>query len=444
MSKFDAQRALTIYKTFTKQTNLVVDFLGTARHYENATRLEIPKLKHAPTSLTSSLEEYLNDPDFEVNRRQYLAHQDAKKGRKPATNGDASSSDVFKKQAVNVGSKSNSFPEPKATQPSAPPHAAAKGPAPDLIDFFDSIEQNQQPMAIQSQQQAPNFQSTQPPDFAPQQNFYAQTALQPQGPQPNGGTFGDSNPFGQPQQQQPLQQNFTGTGFGGYTPQPFSQQQDAFSNNSQPTGSSVPSQQQPFSTGQTSFAPTQQSFSTGQSQSTNPFRQSIFPQATSGSTPSYSASPPMPQPQILQSTNPFARTSTAQSSSPFTQMPNQTSPFTSQPPQQSQAIPFTSAPLQQPQQAPAMHTNPQRTGTNPFARTAAPTSQSQPPAQPLVASATGTNPFRQSMFTNQQGSQGWQAGQGTMGGLEHLETMPVFPRSGQQLQQTQQAQSPWP
>lgn len=80
MSKTDAQRALAIYKTFTKQTNLVVEFLSTARQYENATRLEIPKLKHAPTSLTASLEEYLNDPDFEVNRRQYLAHTDARKG----------------------------------------------------------------------------------------------------------------------------------------------------------------------------------------------------------------------------------------------------------------------------------------------------------------------------------------------------------------------------
>lgn len=103
MSKYDAQRALGIYKTFTKQTNLVVEFLSTARQYENATRLEIPKLKHAPTSLTSSLEEYLNDPDFEINRRQYLAQQEAKKGKKGMSNGAAESSNNFTKNPVNKG-----------------------------------------------------------------------------------------------------------------------------------------------------------------------------------------------------------------------------------------------------------------------------------------------------------------------------------------------------
>ena len=40
MSRYDAERALTIYKAFTKQTNQVVEYLSTARMYEHATRLE--------------------------------------------------------------------------------------------------------------------------------------------------------------------------------------------------------------------------------------------------------------------------------------------------------------------------------------------------------------------------------------------------------------------
>ena len=441
MSKYDAQRALTIYKTFAKQTSLVVEFLGTARQYENATRLEIPKLKHAPTSLTSSLEEYLNDPDFEVNRRQYLAHQDLRKGRKPAANGNAESADKFKKQAVNSGSTSAPFPEPKAMQNAAPPPPAPKSPAPDLIDFFDSIEQNQQQMVTQSQQQAPMFQNTQHTGFAPQQNFQSQPGPQPQGQQSNGSAFDHGNSFGQPQQQQPFPQNITGAGFGGYNPQSYPQQQDAFSNASQTTGSSFPSQQQVFNTGQTSFAPSQQPFNTGQSQSTNPFRQSMFPQATSGSAPLFPTPPEMPQYQNQQSTNPFARQTTGQSlTTQFPQIPNQQSPFTSPPPQQPQSTPFMSPPPQ-PQQMPVQHMTPQRTGTNPFARNTATPTQGQPSAQPLVASPTGTNPFRQSMFVNQQTGQGWQAGQGTIGGLEQLGTMPVFPRPGQP--QLQQQPNPW-
>ena len=63
MSKPDAERALAIYKTFAKETSSVVKFFQIARQYEHATRVEIPTLKHAPTSLSSTLEEYLHDND---------------------------------------------------------------------------------------------------------------------------------------------------------------------------------------------------------------------------------------------------------------------------------------------------------------------------------------------------------------------------------------------
>lgn len=201
MSKFDAQRALGIYKTFTKQTNHVVEFLSTARQYENATRLEIPKLKHAPTSLTSSLEEYLNDPDFEINRRQYLAQQDAKKGKKSTSNGTTESSNNTAKSTVNKGGSGKDLPESKPLQV-VPPKPEPKGPAPDLIDLFDSIEQNQLPMAAAPlQQQVPNFgvgphyqqqQQLQQTGILPQQtNFLSQNVQQAH--LQNGGNLGTAS-----------------------------------------------------------------------------------------------------------------------------------------------------------------------------------------------------------------------------------------------------------
>ncbi len=464
MSKYDAQRALGIYKTFTKQTNSVVEFLSTARQYENATRLEIPKLKHAPTSLTSSLEEYLNDPDFEINRRQYLAQQDAKKGKKNTSNGTAESSNNFTKNPVNKGGSTKDFPESKPTQTVAP-KTEPKGPAPDLIDFFDSIEQNQQHMAAAPpQQQVPNFgvgphyqqqQQLQQTGVLPQQtSLFTQNGQQQQ--IQNGGNLGNGNPFGQPQVQQPVQQNFTGAGFGGYTQQPFGQQQDAFSSPPYTSTAQSPQTQQPFNTGQQPFATSQQPFGTGQQtmntgQSSNPFRQSMMPQATGPSLASYSNNTPLPSsPQSYQSTNPFARQNTGHiQNSPFSsQSTGQGTPFTSPPPPQPQGPPFV-APPTQPQQTAAPPMTPHRTGTNPFARST-PTTQSTSPftsASPLVATPTGsTNPFRQSTFVNQQTGQSWQAGQGTMGGFEQLDTVPIFPRPGQlpQQQQQQQQQGAWP
>lgn len=456
MSKYDAERALAIYKTFTKQTNLVVEFLSTARQYENATRLEIPKLKHAPTSLTSSLEEYLKDPDFEINRRQYLAQQDAKKGKKSTSNGASEHVDGFSKLSLNRGGASKAFPEPKTTSQPAPGNPEAKGPAPDLIDFFDSIEQNQQPMASAPQQQMPNFQTGpqhQQPQVAPQQTgistpqqFFAQNGQQPQ--PHNGGNFGSANPFGQPQAQ-PVQQNFNGAGFGAYSQHPFTQQQDLFSGAPPNNNSQFSHPQQQFNTGETSFGPPQRSFTTPQSfapqqtGSSNPFRQSMMPQATGASNPSYQNTPPIASPLQNQSTNPFARNISNQptgqmQNSPFPfQPPAQGSPFASPLPQLQQNTPFTLQPAPQAQQqaSPSNPVTPHRTGTNPFARTTSP-----PAASPLVPSQTGTNPFRQSVFANQQTGQGWQAGQGTMGGLEQLGTVPIFPRPGQ----PQQQQGSWP
>ena len=481
MSKYDAERALTIYKTFTKQTNMVVEFLSTARHYENATRLEIPKLKHAPTSLTASLEEYLNDPDFEVNRRQYLAQQDGKKGRKKSAI-DAAADSGFKSQPVNKGSSDTGFKESKPSQSTEPAKPAAKSPAPDLIDFFDSIEQNQTTMATQSQQQAPQFQpapqfvqqpqmpqqsgfppeqaqqifgqqqaqtgfglqQAQPAGFASVQGFSPQSTQQAQpASQPNAFN-GSTNPFAPIQSPQSAQPNFAGMGLAGYGSPPPQESQDIFSvqqsngfQASQPQQFPQPQlqaqvQQQQFTNGQQNFIPTQQVTNTGP-QDSNPFRKSMFPQATGASMPFQPNTSSTSTPLSPQSTNPFSRSMTSQSTG---------SPFTSPPPNMPQGTPFTSPPPPIPQSQPFQQLAPQRTGTNPFARpTVQNTGAQGQSAAPLVASTTGgTNPFRQSMFHNQQTGQGWQSAQGTMGGLEQVDTVPIFPRPGQPTQQQQQGQ----
>ncbi|KAF2153271.1 ANTH-domain-containing protein [Myriangium duriaei CBS 260.36] len=410
LSRVDAERAITLYKTFTKQTDAVVGFLSVARSYENVTRLEIPKIKHAPTSLTKSLEEYLNDKDFDINRRQYLAAQQGRKGTKFESK-PFSTSESGVRDTPAAGSTNRSEaeqPAQSATANSAP----AKGPAPDLIDFFDSIEQQQQPMA----QSAPEpFQQQQQPmatGMAPAQTGYPQMG--------NGfdQSATGSNPFGQYMTPAaPMNAQYTGMGFGGYGPQPpqqFVQANGQYQGlQQQQTGMQQPSMQQmdPQQTAQPIGQPRQLV-----PQSTNPFRQSVvYPQ---------NAVPTGAQ----QSTNPFNR----MSQMPLNGIPEQQIPQQQTGAQggfgQQSLNQFAST---QPLQA-------QRTGTNPFSRQQPQQQQAQPTGQApmpqgLTPMVTGsTNPFRQSMFVNQETGRGWQTGgQGTMGGLEQMETVPVFPRPGQ-------------
>ena len=443
MSKYDAERALNIYKMFSKQTNQVVDYLSTARSYENATRLEIPKLKHAPTSLTGALEEYLNDPDFEINRRQYLAQQKGQKDQKNLSKGDGESSKAQPSRSQPQIDTNLHFNAALAAPPT-PAKPEPTGPAPDLIDLFDSIEQNQQPVAAQSQPQTSGYQigpqyyqsseehqqQQQQPGFPPQpQNFFAINGTAEQQTANSLGNM-SSPPFALSnlQTQAPNQSvpgpMFSGSGLGNYPQPPYIPQQTSYPS---PVPNSLPG-----------FAHQQNSLgSNQQSQSTNPFRQSVLPQP---SVPSPSATnvPPLPT-QPYHSTNPFAKTITPQptastqqsftstssqpQSSPLTSSApsNQFSPF--QPLQSFQSLqpPQTVQSSQPPQ--PAQPVQPNLTGTNPFARNVS-QSTSVPPGP-----AASTNPFRQTSFAAQQT---WQANQGTIGGLEQLETVPVFPRPGQQ------------
>lgn len=429
MSKYDAERALNIYKIFSKQTNLVVDYLSTARSYENATRLEIPKLKHAPTSLTGALEEYLNDPDFEINRRQYLAQQKSQKGQKNLSNGNGESSKAQPSRAqpqVDTNLPSNA---PLAAPPT-PAKPEPTGPAPDLIDLFDSIEQNQQPMATQSQPQISGYQlgpqyyqspeQQQQTGFPPQtQNFFAVNGNAEQQTANSFSPFAQSNLPTQAQIQPVPGPIFSGAGLGNFSQSPYTSNQTSYPG-------PVPNNYQDYARPQTSSGGNQQA------QSTNPFRQSVLPQPSIPS-PSATNVPPLPS-QPYHSTNPFAKPITPQPTASiqpaFTSAPSQSqsSPPVSSPQSNQFSSPFqplqSLQPVQPPQTLqPPQPLQPNLTGTNPFARAVTPSSTLSP------SPTASTNPFRQTPFAAQQT---WQANQGTIGGLEQLETVPVFPRPGQQ------------
>ncbi|KAK7744082.1 hypothetical protein SLS53_003600 [Cytospora paraplurivora] len=409
MSKVDAERAMDIYRVFTKQTDKVVQYLGVARAYEHHTRVEVPKLKHAPINLGRQLEDYLLDPDFELHRRQYLAELEAKRNK-----GGSGSSRPFltlKSDKNDSATKStahdNSFPDvhdsPSAdSKPAQAPAPAAKGPDQNLIDFFDSIEQNQttlgaQPPAAPGQVGASPWGASFQPQPTGFQNGFPpqQTGFQPTNP--------FQQAYQQPQQQAPppqqLQPAYTGAGFGGYTPQP-QQHPPPYQNSLAPI---------PQESAVSSF-PTGASMPNLQAQpTTNPFRLSMMMtgQQTGGAPQVASASPPSLQQQHT-STNPFARSNSTASNPPNFQSPS------------------SAAPLQ------AM-----ATGTNPFARNFGGSGQQQPrPATSagLAPQATGTtNPFRQSQFVDHNTGLGWQNNQQPIGGgLDNLQTVPVFPRPAQQ------------
>ncbi|KAH7034684.1 ENTH domain-containing protein [Microdochium trichocladiopsis] len=417
MSKPDAERAMGIYRNFTKQTDFVVQYLSIARQWEHHTRVEVPKLKHAPVNLGRQLEEYLNDADFEIHRRQYIAEQSAKRagGASSKSGGTSSTPNAAAAKLFGSGGTNGTSAAPAS---SSKPSAPAKGPEPDLIDFFESIEQNQTPMALQSSpEQQQQFQQMHAmPTGNPYGGFQVpqQGQMPPNGFAPQQTGFQANNPFpAQPTGQ--FQQQGTGAGvYQGFQSQPgFA----AGALSSIPQDSVASFQQTPGM-----LAPMQTGLQPGQ-QITNPFRASMLM-----ANPTGMQGPVQTQQMPLQrqNTNPFARSS-PQNAMPFNNPPPaNSSPFQSQVPT---GTPPPAAPLQ-----------PTKTGTNPFAKNfggagAAAGQQQRPQTSAgLVPQPTGsTNPFRQGAFVNHQTGLGWQHNQQPIGGgLDQLETVPVFPRPQQQ------------
>ncbi|KAG8220812.1 hypothetical protein J3R82DRAFT_2257 [Butyriboletus roseoflavus] len=195
MSKYDAEEALSIYRNFCGQTERVVEYLGVAKKLQNLLNVPVPNLKHAPVSLASSLQEYLNDPNFEQNRVEYKASKAAAernpKGRNGAPSAEQAAHNPFVQRQLTGALASQPFGGQVQIQ--------STGFLPSLPFQFAQSSPPTHPLSS-SQANSFSIQSHQAPQHRPFSTFVPQqaTSLQPGPtpgflqPQPTG-----SNPFRQ-------------------------------------------------------------------------------------------------------------------------------------------------------------------------------------------------------------------------------------------------------
>ncbi|GAA5854875.1 hypothetical protein JCM9279_005547 [Rhodotorula babjevae] len=229
LSKPDCDLALKIYKTFCRDTEKVVAYLGTAKKLYSVLNIPIPNLKHAPLSLANSLDEYVRDPNFEQNRQEYKEVKRIADGGAPRSTPPRSSS------PARPSSSSAAAPAPSSTVTTTAPAPSSAAPPKSFTDFFDSIETAQTPMFAASpvlpQQQATMAMFAQPTGFG-FNPFVAAPQPTGMGMPMMGSPFGQAgvgmmqpqmtgfNPFLQAQptgyaQPMPMQQHMTGFGGAG-------------------------------------------------------------------------------------------------------------------------------------------------------------------------------------------------------------------------------------
>lgn len=393
MSRYDAERALKVYVKFVDQTKYVIDYLRVAKHLEYATELHVPTIKHAPTALTSSLEEYLNDPNFEENRRRYMLEKGQKDKPKSEVQPDANNRDIQSQvQAQAAQAHNPQTPQPQQQfNPGAP------------------VANNGQ---FQSPQQGNDLQRS--GTLLVQQSTFNPWASSVASPQQF--TFLQ-------QQQQPTQINpaFTGAGFGGYGAPPQATGTNPFMQNNstgfngpfqpQPSQEQLQQQQtqnfqQPQNFQQQNFQQTQQ-FPFQQAQQTNQFQQQPTQQFQVQQQPTQQFQPQQTGQQLLVSqhtNNPFSGSSTTPTGQPVAV--NSTNPFGNTRFSNSQTTPY---------------------------------SFSQDRNKRVSVTATGSNPFKVSQTTTsvfdhaeQNKSQQALQKQPTAGGLELLPTIAAFPETQQE------------
>lgn len=371
MSHVDATLALKIYKTFCRDTEKVVAYLGTAKRLYNVLNIPIPNIRHAPLSLAKSLEEYLNDPNFEQNRQEYKENKRIADGGRPRS---------ATPKATSTGEPASSKSAPTTSAASPSPAAATPAPPKSFTDFFESIEQQQTPM----------FNSP-PPQHT------GMFPGSPFGPLGGGGGFIGAQPTGMPF-------GAPGLVMPQMTGNPFMQPQM--------TGG-FGMMQQPQMTG--AFGGTMQQHPQMTGMQPNPFRQSMMPaspnpfgmpqqqqQQTGMAFTSSSMPPPVPQVQPHM---------TGAASGPF----GQPSPFGGQ--QQSHLAPQQTGNPFGPQRAMSMMAQP--TG-NPFQTR--PTSM-MPSANGSTSVGTGAGGLHGSSATASPSTQ--QAGGSTSSGPARSNTMPA-------------------
>lgn len=436
MSHTDATTALKIYKTFCKDTEKVVVYLGVVKKLHKVLNIQVPNLKHvrrpAPAPavfrLTCRRRRYRSCPRWRSTSTTPTLLRIARSTRR--TSGSQTVASPQRHVRAPAPRLRTDCPSAKAATPStstssstpAPAAAAAAAPT-TFTDFFESIEQAQTTMFNPNPTAAAGPSPT-------EQYFYQQAAFNPFLQQPQASPFG---PFGGAyggglvpqatgmgyaafgQQPQFLQPQMTASPFG-QQPSPFAPQQSSLF--------APPQQQYPMMTG---YAQPQMPMMTG---APNPFRQTAMPTGFPSPSPfaqhaaatsSFSGNPnPSPflqsmpvfspattklQPQATGSKNPFGPTSVelgaagqranaglsmqalslgnGQSSSPFGQQ---------QQPQRQQSMP---PPPQQPQyqqqQAPPPQQQSMKTGMGAVASEfafARPTPATSPPPSNL-----NNNPF---------------------------------------------------
>ncbi|KAF8141827.1 ANTH domain-containing protein [Boletus edulis] len=303
MSKYDAEEALSIYRNFCDQTERVVEYLGVAKKLQNLLNVSIPNLKHAPVSLASSLQEYLDDPNFERNRLEYKASK-AAPDRSSRDRNSAPSTQL--PGGTPMTSMNSTTTETSVKPPSPPPTVAKSKPYVNhpVADFFGSIEEAKTP----------------PVTGSPTANQLQQTTVHnPFIQRQMTGAF-PSQPYGGQLQVQP-------TGFPHSVPfqfvQPFQPTQLPLS---QANGFTIESQQAPQHRPFSTFIPQQATglqsgptsgFLRPQPTGANPFRQSMLvPQATGIPAFNGIGIPPVPPPPVPQTESLFQTTSNPQSQLP--------------------------------------------------------------------------------------------------------------------------------
>ncbi|CAJ0651943.1 3175_t:CDS:2, partial [Entrophospora sp. SA101] len=140
MSQIDAKDGLEIYKKFVKQTEKVVIYLRAAQKLQSVLGIKIPNLKHAPVSLTIALQDYVEDPNFEANRREYRNTQEKSKNEnnnKSATRKDGATTTIC---SSDNNSNANFLTKKDATSASSISKTAANHNQMDFIDFSSNIE----------------------------------------------------------------------------------------------------------------------------------------------------------------------------------------------------------------------------------------------------------------------------------------------------------------
>ncbi|KAF5101502.1 hypothetical protein D0Z03_000580 [Geotrichum reessii] len=424
MSKVDATHGLEIYKRFTKQTTEVVGFLRVARNLENVTQLRVPNIKHAPVSLTDSLEEYLNDPDFEINHRQYLAEKQAKESNK----GSATAEDGAVTSAQSTVNGLNPVQNASSTAVDTNPfHAliSQQTQPSNLVDIFGGNSQEYQQQQKQQAQQP--FTSQQQP-IVVQIPIGVQTQVVPN-------QTGVVNPWGQPDNSQFAQQQAQLHAQQQVQQQAQLQAQQTAQLQAQQTAQLQAQQTAQLQAQQTAQLQAQQTAQL-QAQQTGPFQQQpqaqLTPAFTGAGFGGYSTSPSVVIPSTASGFNvgvrsvstgsPFASQlgSTTTGSNPFrvSIMPTSTggNPFLqrvstvgSRPksmlPQSTGNNPFSQSSASNVPPMPSLSSmgigNTTNTGFN-FGTASAPTSGFTSAAVPnftggLTTHATGTNPFKQNM-----------------------------------------------